>query len=128
MVADSNWSDGVQKGSVRKVWRIRNQLIGCAGNIEESTQLLAWFRGGCKGKVPKIPTLSALVLSANGLSHLFASEVLMPVEGGIHAIGTGGVAAMAAHEALGFQDPRRAVQIVCKHDAGSYGPVRVYRI
>jgi hypothetical protein len=38
------------------------------------------------------------------------------------------MAALAAYEALGFTDPKRAVQIVCRHDLNSRAPVRVYRL
>lgn len=128
MVSDSQWSDGVQKGHTRKVHRIGKQLIGCAGNMDETTLFLAWCRAGCEGKAPKTPNFSAIVLNAKGLFHCYANDILMPIENGWHAIGTGAVAAMVAHEALGFANPRLAVSIVCKHDAGSRGPVRVYRL
>ncbi len=128
MAADSQWSDGVQKGRVRKVHRIGKQLIGCAGNLDETTLFLAWCRKGCQGKPPKIPNFSALVLNAKGLFHCVGNDILMPVESGWHAIGSGAVAAMCTHEALGFNSPRLAVALVCKHDAGSRGPVRVYHL
>ena len=47
---------------------------------------------------------------------------------GIEAIGSGGKAAICAYEALALTDPVHAVRIVCKHDAGSRAPVRVYRL
>jgi len=128
MCADSKWSDGVQKGRVRKVQRIRGALIGCAGNLDEATLFIAWYRAGCVDKVPKIPSLSALVLRHDGLFHCVGSDVLMPVDSGVLAIGSGGVPAMCAHEALGFMSPRLAVSLVCKYDDASDGPVRTYRL
>ena len=61
---------------------------------------------------------------------MFDANYLQPTRlaSGREAIGTGGKAAMCAYEALWFTDPRRAVSIVCKHDAASRTPVRVYRL
>jgi hypothetical protein len=71
----------------------------------------------------------ALILSPGKLE-LFDSNYERPVliPKGRDAIGTGAKAAMCAWEAMGWKDPKRAVQIVCKHDVGSLGPVRVYRL
>lgn len=70
-----------------------------------------------------------LILNSAGV-FMYDSNYTHPVkvERGIEAIGSGGKAVMCTYEALGFSDPRRAVRIVCKHDAGSRGPVRSYRL
>jgi hypothetical protein len=126
MVSDSNASDEDRVWSERKVYRWRGKLIGCAGNVDEHAPFIEWLKKG--GKPPKLATGSFLVLSEEGLFHYAMSTVPEKVEKGIEAIGSGAKAAMCAYEALDFSDPKRAVKIVCKHDAGSRTPVRVYRL
>lgn len=128
MVADSNVSDTDRVWSGRKVFRIKGALIGMAGDDSSREAFLAWYRTGFEGKV-KFDGSSALILCKAGL-FFFDSNYLKPtrVTSGREAIGSGGKAAMCAYEALWFTDPRKAVSIVCKHDAGSRGPVRVYRL
>lgn len=99
-----------------------------AGNDADRAAFLVWFRGGMKGRVD-FGTSSALILNSSGL-YIFDANYTAPVrlEHSREAIGTGAKAAMCAYEALGFTDPQRAVRIVCRHDAGSRGPVRTYRL
>lgn len=129
MVADSNVSDGERCGSMRKVWRIRGALVGCAGNLCDIEPFVQWVRDGADHLTrPRTPHLSALVLADDGLRHFVASDPPILVQSGREAIGSGAMAVLAVHEALDFSDPARAVRIVCKHDAGSRGPVRTYRL
>lgn len=127
MVSDSNVSDGERCGRMRKVWRVRGELIGCAGTVAEIEAFVAWYRSGMQDKA-RFPSVSALVLTRDGLLHFAGSDMPIHVQGGREAVGSGAMAAMAAYEALEFRDPRKAVRIVCKHDAGSRGPVRVYKL
>jgi hypothetical protein len=127
MVSDSNVSDEICVWKMRKVWRIQGSLIGLSGHVEHFAPFLKWCREGLTDAPPKLPNLHALVLSHAGLLH-FAGGLPMAIQSGRYAIGTGAMAAMAAMEALEWADPKRAVQIVCRHDAGSRGPVRVYRL
>lgn len=130
MVADSQVSDGERKwGRSKKVWRLHNSLVGYAGSEAQFTEWLAWFRSGMKDKRRKLDDLTVLALRPEGL-FIFDphSDVPQPVVRGREAIGSGAMAAMCAYEATGFTDPRRAVQIVCRHDVSSEGPVRLYRL
>lgn len=128
MVCDSNITDEDRVWVGKKVWRIGGTLIGMAGTDADRTAFLKWYRAGMKGPV-NFGGSSALILTRVGL-FLFDANYTTPqkIERGREAIGLGGKAAMCAYEALGFNDPRRAVKIVCKHDASSRGPVRVYRL
>lgn len=128
MCADSNVCDDDRIWTGRKVWRIKGALIGLAGTDADRSAFLEWYRAGMEGPV-KFDTSSALILSAAGL-FIFDANYTQPqrLEHGREAIGSGAKAAMCAFEALGWDDPKRAVQIVCRHDAGSRGPVRVYRL
>src|SRR5262249_35016547 len=123
-----NVSDSERVWKKRKVYRVHGVLVGMAGNLEEFGIFLAWCKTNFKEKPPKIPNLTALVLSPSGLLSFSGSGLPVREDSGIQAIGTGAMAAMAAYEALQFMDPRKAVQIACRHDAGSRGPVRVYRL
>lgn len=108
------------------MWRINGALVGLAGDIAEGVKFLQWWRG--KGEFPTMNESHALVLSAKGLEFYDVTMTPTMISSGREAIGGGAKAAMCAFEALGWKDPKRAVQIVCKHDAGSRGPVRVYRL
>lgn len=126
LVADSMISDGDRRYAGKKVFRWRGALIGMAGDVGTFADALSWL----KGELAAPPTgVSALLLTHAGLEvwdHNAPHPVRVPA--GREAIGSGAKAAMCAYEALGWTDPRRAVRIVCKHDAGSLGPVRVYRL
>jgi hypothetical protein len=128
MVSDSNCADEDRVWlRQRKVFRVKGALVGVAGSVASWRAGLEWLRKG--GERPDLGDASMLVLSASGLvvytPHEPAGE---RISGGIEAIGTGAKAAMCTYEALGWTDPKQAVRIVCKHDANSRGPVRVYHL
>ena len=130
MAADSSASDGTRVWVMRKVWRVRGHLLGFAGSTHNFKPFIDWFKvGGDPGDVPKLGDASVLILGSGGL-YLMDSNSKLPqhIAGGREAIGTGAMAAIAAHEAMRWENPRRAVQIACKHDAASRPPVRVYRL
>lgn len=127
MASDSAFNDGNCVGRMRKVWRVNGSLVGLSGNLDEFGPFLGWLKAGMQERPPKL-SISALVLSNSGLLHFAASGVPYVVQSRCEAIGSGAMAAKSAHEALGFTDPRRAVQVVCKHDQNSRSPVRVYKL
>lgn len=128
MVADSSITDADRVWAGRKVWRVRGALVGMAGDDSDRLAFLEWYRGGMVGPA-KMGESSALILNARGL-YLIDANYTAPqrLESGREAIGTGGKAAICVYEALRFTDPRKAVRIVCKHDANSRGPVRSYTL
>ncbi len=129
MVADSNVSDTDRHWAGKKVFRHRGDLIGCSGPLDEIQLFKNWYLGGMVGKKPKLATFHALILNQHGLFSFYHDLIIpLPVQSGRDASGSGAKAAMCAYEALGWKDPKRAVQIVCRHDAGSRGPVRVYHL
>jgi ATP-dependent protease HslVU (ClpYQ) peptidase subunit len=123
MSSDSQWTDGAEKGTCRKVYRIRGALIGFAGDMKTITQAVEWFR---KGKATPTPRgdISALILSGK-LTAWAPDDGFMDV-GNQFAIGTGAAAARAAM--MAGVDVKKAVSIACKIDAQSGGPVRTYRL
>lgn len=129
MVADSGASDGDRQWlGARKVWRVRGALIGFAGEYEAIETFLDWWRAGQYAPPPPFKKGHALVLTEGGLLLYAGSANPVTATGDRDAIGSGGKAAMAAYEAMGWQNPRRAVQIACRHDAGSRPPVRLYKL
>lgn len=129
MLSDSYATDGDRAWSnVRKVFRICGCLVGLAGATDEGEAFKIWLKKGCPDKWPAFRCSSALVLSPAGLVHFDCSLIPQPVKCGIEAIGTGAKVALAAYEALGRNNPRRAVGLSCKYSDGSGGRVRVYRL
>lgn len=130
MVADSNMTDGDRQWRVKKVHRIHGALIGLAGETLKGGYFLDWYRDGMKAPPDfDFTDCAALVLDAYGLWMFDENcSTITRVPDGREAIGTGSTAAICAHEALGFANPKRAVQIVCRHDNGSRPPVRTYRL
>jgi hypothetical protein len=128
MVSDSVASDQHRVWQAKKVFRVHGALIGMAGHLDQFGVFLAWARTNFTGDAPAIGHLDALVMTPSGLLNFGGSALPIKVHCGRQAVGTGAMAAMAVYEALGFDDPRRAVSIVCRHDANSRGPVRAYRL
>ena len=128
MVSDSSISDGDRIWIGRKVYRWRGHLIGFSGDVAEAEEFLPWFKSGMVDKPPRFGSSQALILSAAGLYACSGGTTLEQIKSGREAIGTGGKAAMCVYEALKWENPQRAVAIVCKHDAASRPPVRTYRL
>lgn len=128
MVADSSISDGDRVWAGRKVHRCRGALIGLAGDVNEGELFMKWWRSGAVDKPPKFTHSQALVLTDSGLLSYNVSCIGEKIARGIEAIGSGAKAAICAYEALAWTDPKLAVKIVCRHDSGSRGPVRVYKL
>lgn len=130
MVADSMLADDDRAWNIRKINRIRGALVGCSGEMDKWSHFLAWWKAGAEAEPAfDFSGCSALVLSATGLYIFDDSTIaLTKVDGGREAIGSGGKGAICAYEALGWQDPRKAVRIAVKHDAKSRGPVRVFTL
>jgi ATP-dependent protease HslVU (ClpYQ) peptidase subunit len=127
MVSDSSATDGQRSWSVRKVYRVRGALVGLAGTVSNFQGFLSWYRGGMKTPPEfDFDDNSALVLRADGLWTFDATAPALQKSPSRESIGSGAMAAIAAYEALGWSNPRRAVQIACRHDASSRAPVRTY--
>lgn len=131
MVADTHVTDGTRKWTQRKVFRIRGMLVGAAGDSRVYLRLFEALRN----REPLTKEMWAgnddtdlLILSDEGLFHCASGPDRERIKSGREAIGTGGVAAMAAYEALGWADPKRAVALAAKYDSNSGAPVRVYKL
>ena len=128
MLSDSSISDGDRVWVGRKVIRYKGSLFGFAGDCDEAVQFMDWWKAGQTGKLPHFRNSCCLILSPSGLTHFDHGLTAQKIPSGVETIGTGAKAAIAAFEALEYTNPRRAVALACKHDAGSRAPVRVYSL
>ena len=122
MAADSTWTDGTERGIARKVWRVRHELIGLAGDLCE---LEAWIHAYKAGDKPKGKPY-ALRLSSTGLAVWTSADGWTPIRERQWAIGSG---AAYASGAMAFgATPAQAVRFAITKDVGSGGRVRTYRL
>jgi hypothetical protein len=130
MVSDSCLTDKDRIWSGPKIFRIRGHLLGFAGNVDARARFIEWFKkGAIEADATTFKGGSALVMAPDGKLTQYDDDALPEVIlGGREAIGSGGKAAIAAYDALGWKNPRRAVLIACRHDAGSRTPVRVIKL
>lgn len=124
MCSDSGWNDGDTRGEARKVFRVRGDLVGFAGVLPDIQAFLADYRK--KKEPPAKLAVVALRLNKAGHIHAWSHGEWCAMQEKQFAIGTGGTAARAAmkHGATA----REAVKTAISLDAGSFGPVRTYRI
>jgi ATP-dependent protease HslVU (ClpYQ) peptidase subunit len=125
MASDSQWISDDVTGSVRKVWRVRGDLVGFAGDLEAIGATLEWFRSGFVGGPPR-DECTALILRRTGIFTWSSQDGEVREDAPFFAIGSGGQAARAAM--LAGADCRKAVRIACTIDAGTGGRVRVYTL
>lgn len=123
MCSDSGWNDGDTRGETRKVFRVRGDLVGFAGDLADIQEWLAAYR---KKREPKRSGISVLRLSASGQIHTWTLGQWCEMSEKQFAIGSGGVAARVAMD-MGATC-RQSVLKAIKFDAGSFGPVRTYRL
>lgn len=122
MCSDSGWTDGTNRGTARKVFKIRGSLLGFAGNLDE---IQPWIDDYRRGVEPSGKHVQALRLEGGRLTYWVLGGWMNVLETRF-AIGTGAQAARGAmaHGAT----VREAVRTAITLDAGSFGPVRTYRV
>lgn len=125
MVSDSEWTDGDEKGPYRKVWRIRGELCGFAGDHKAMMQTRDWMRAGQVGPRPT-GNVTVLILNQRGLRTWNPIDGTWVSSSPQFAIGSGAKAARAAM--LAGADCKAAVKIACQVDAESGGRPRVYKL
>lgn len=123
MCADSQWTDGDECGPMRKVWRVRGALYGCAGRFKP---IQAWLEALRVDKpLPRVQELTVLRLQRGGLAVWDGTNGWVEC-GSTFAIGSGGKAARGALAA--GASCARAVRIARDIDAETRGQVRTYRL
>jgi hypothetical protein len=128
MVSDSNVSDGDRSWCDKKVFRHKGALLGFAGPVDYRIKFLKWWKSDRAAPPPIVADGSVLILDKKSLFTYSYGVTGELIASGIEAVGSGAKAAMCAYDALGHTNPAKAVRIVCKHDSGSCGPVRTYKL
>lgn len=124
MASDSHWVDTTDRGAARKVFRIRGELFGFAGNLDEIQTAVDTLRAG---EDPRgVPTIRALILAPSGLYTWDPTNGRIRLLDKQYAIGTGGQAARAAM--MMGATPAKAVAVTCSIDANCSGRARVYKL
>lgn len=130
LAADSAASDGdTIAHDIKKCWRIRGNLIGCAGFVTDITKFILWFRDGAdEDEFPKMRDLSALMVTPDAKIYSYDQLGPAPTEctSKYVAMGSGGAIALGAMYA--GADAVTAVKAAIKHSHGCAGPIRTLRL
>lgn len=124
MFSDSRTTDedaGI-KWATRKIEKIDGVLYGAAGDCIDIEAFINWIKAGKKRR-PKIVDESFCAIELNERGIWLWDYRLKPFAAGIdrHAIGSGAMAALAALE-MGA-DAKTAIEVACKIDPRSEGPI-----
>lgn len=116
-----------------KLFRLPDAIIGCAGDTEACHMFFEWFQDRTeKLVIPKGMELDALVLTKEGLYRYGEKGRPDFIRDGIMAVGSGSAIAMASMDTmirLGLvPDPRIAVEMACKRNPNTGGPVDFYEL
>jgi ATP-dependent protease HslVU (ClpYQ) peptidase subunit len=121
MCSESRVTSGDMWHPATKMFRIGDEIVGCAGNVKEWTRWLQWHRDGRKRPRPKTEEVAILILRKDGVYEHCANGLEIRIERQYHAVGSG------AHSALGAMmagaDVRSAVHIACHIDIHSGGAI-----
>ena len=121
LAADKIICFGNTKGTVTKIFRVFDCLVGTCGTLSLGLELLEWFRDGAEPK--EFPAsnrdtekyASLIVVRPGGIVWKYEmSPIPFRVEGPFCAFGCGDESALIAME-LGC-DARRAVELVIKYN------------
>jgi len=134
MAADSRvWIENPKFGTslttaCTKLIRIRQAIVGCAGNDEDIAAFEAWFTDQRRKRPKCKEDFEALVLTRTELWHYVDNIRPEACRLGFAAIGTGGPVAlgsMTTQMLVGQEeiDPRIAVMAACHHDPYSREPI-----
>lgn len=127
MASDTRATLGDMSFPTKKIHKAGDSLVGCAGGGNDCDFFIRWVAAGMiddQRPVMESPDeFQALVLNYDGLFYYDHSCVAYKIERDFHAIGTGGMAALAA--LMCGKTPKRAVEIACKINPNSGLPVEV---
>src|SRR5690606_18148085 len=114
--------------AVDKIFRIGDRLVGLSGDLSSVNAALEWFRSGMPEQKPGLSSnLEVLAIEPDGTVRWYGST-LAPIEirGDYHAIGSGDKYAFGAMSMSATA--KQAVEIACRFDTGSRGPIKTLRI
>ena len=120
--SDSYWFDGNECGECSKIFRVRDELIGLAGDL---TSCRSWLEAYKKDEGLKRFSVVAIRLNKKGVSVWNNCDGWHEVQKRF-AIGSGGVAARGAMAA--GATAQQAIRAAITIDANSGGRVRTRRL
>ena len=129
LAGDQKCTDDDKSFRTRKIRRVGDALVGAAGTGPAIGKFFRWLEHGKQEEPPKFAKddeLVALVVTPAGLFSYDASCTPEEILDEFYAVGSGAQAALAAMH-LGC-DPERAVEIACKVDNSTGGPVDILRL
>lgn len=130
MSADSScWIGDSEVTKIKKIYRIKNGLIGMAGDYHSIMRFVKWAKEGWdEDEFPENSILEAIVVDPQGRVTLWegAAYCPCPLRAPYTAIGAGADFAMGAMFAGGTAE--MAVRAAIKHNAKCSGPVSTYRL
>ena len=124
LAGDQKCTDDDKSFRTRKIRKIGDALVGAAGTGPAIGKFFRWLESGGQDDHPKFAKddeLAALVVTPDGLFVYDTSCTPEEILDEFYAVGTGAQAALAAMH-LGCQ-PDKAVEIACKVDNNTGGPV-----
>ena len=130
LACDSQISSGGSAwASIRKIKRIKNWIVGAAGNLNSMTKFLKEFNPdniNTHEKIGAAADLEAIMISPEGVIHYMEGTAVVTKikHEGFIAIGSGAVEAMCAMSA--GADAVTAVKIAIKYNKGCGG--KVYKL
>lgn len=128
MAADSLCLDNDQESwfPTRKIVRVRDMLVGCAGDAADGPPLVEWLRKK-RGEAPPVSDGTTLLILAPGkLMTWTRHEGFFVIERGWHAIGSGGAHAQVAM--LAGCGVKQAARLVVQVVSTCGGPVVTRRL
>lgn len=130
MASDSScWIGDSDVTKIKKIYRIKDGLVGVAGDIYSIVKFIKWAKDGWdEDEFPEGSVLEAIAVDPQGRVTLWegAAYCPVPLRAPYTAIGAGADFAMGAMFAGGTAE--MAVRAACKHNAKCGGPVSVYKL
>ena len=126
MASDSQWTIGSIPGRAKKLYRVRDAIIGICGAVEDGLLFVNWYERRCpEDNKPDLreSEFGAVVLTPDGIFSYYSKLVPIPEYDDAFAMGNGEQTAFAALRA-GFS-PEEAVEMAASVDIYTGLPVQV---
>lgn len=130
LAADSScWEGSTHVHPIKKIFRVRSVIIGCAGYVTDIKAFVRWIENGAdEAEFPRMDEFAALVISDDGKVRSFeqVSPDPIPVLGAYCAIGQGSDVALGAMWA--GATAVQAVKAAKAHNGGTCGRIQTLKI
>ena len=129
MVADSSgWVDATEICKLKKIWRIRGGLVGCAGQYPDVIRFVEWCKDDADPDECPVGNYQAITADPTGRVLIWGGfgHVPIPASWGYAAIGAGFEIALGA--LADGASAKRAVKAAIRHNAHCRGPIRIWHL